>query len=113
MCKKILDAEVTKNLPVLVSGATGGVGSIAVGLLSKLDYEVHALTGKVDEIEILKSMGATKIISRDEYMSEPAKALDKGIYSGAVDTVGGEMLSKILSMILIMVLYLVVVMLVE
>jgi NADPH:quinone reductase-like Zn-dependent oxidoreductase len=44
-------------------------------------------------------MGATKIISRDEYMSEPAKALDKGIYSGAVDTVGGEMLSKILSMI--------------
>ena len=97
--KKILDAEVTKNLPVLVSGATGGVGSIAVGLLSKLDYEVHALTGKIDEIEILKSMGATKIISRDEYMSEPAKALDKGIYSGAVDTVGGEMLSKILSMI--------------
>ena len=97
--KKILDAEVTKNLPVLVSGATGGVGSIAIGLLSKLDYEVHALTGKIDEIEILKSMGATKIISRDEYMSEPAKALDKGIYSGAVDTVGGEMLSKILSMI--------------
>jgi alcohol dehydrogenase len=97
--KKILDAEVTKNLPVLVSGATGGVGSIAVGLLSKLDYEVHALTGKIDEIEILKSMGATKIISRDEYMSEPAKALDKGIYSGAVDTVGGEILSKILSMI--------------
>jgi hypothetical protein len=39
-----------------------------------LDYEVHALTGKVDEIEILKSMGATKIISRDEYMSEPAKS---------------------------------------
>ncbi len=97
--KKILDAEVTKDLPVLVSGATGGVGSIAVGLLSKLGYEVHALTGKVNETEILKSMGASKIISRDEYVSEPTKPLDKGLYSGAVDTVGGEMLAKILSMI--------------
>lgn len=97
--KKIVDAGIKKDLPVIVTGATGGVGSIAVGLLSKLGYKVHAVTGKSSETEILKMMGAAEIISRDDYMSEPIKPLDKALYSAAVDTVGGEMLAKIISMV--------------
>ena len=96
---KIIKGGISNNLPVLVSGATGGVGSIAVSLLSKLGYEVHAITGKPDENEMLTSMGATKIISRSDFMSEPLKPLDKASYSSAVDTVGGEMLAKMISMI--------------
>ena len=96
---KIIKGGISNTLPVLVSGATGGVGSIAVSLLSKLGYEVHAITGKPDENEKLTSMGATKIIARNDFMSEPLKPLDKAVYSSAVDTVGGEMLAKIVSMI--------------
>ena len=76
--KKITDKNISNNLPIIVSGSTGGVGSVAVSLLSKLGYEVHAITGKPDEVEILKSIGASEIISRNEFMKEPAKALDKG-----------------------------------
>ena len=97
--KKIIDSGITKDLPVLVSGATGGVGSVAVNLLSKLGYEVHALTGKSEESETLKDMGAKQVLLRDEFMAEPIKALDKGIYGGAVDTVGGDILAKMLSII--------------
>ena len=96
---KIIKGGISNTLPVLVSGATGGVGSIAVSLLSKLGYEVHAITGKPDENEKLTSMGATKIIARNDFMSEPLKPLDKAAYSSAVDTVGGEMLAKMVSMI--------------
>lgn len=96
---KIIKRDISNTLPVLVSGATGGVGSIAVGLLSKLGYEVHAITGKPDENEKLTSMGATKIIARNDFMSEPLKPLDKASYSSAVDTVGGEILAKMISMI--------------
>jgi putative YhdH/YhfP family quinone oxidoreductase len=97
--KKIVDANVSNESPVLVSGATGGVGSISVGIMSKLGYQVHAISGKQDKIETLKSMGASEIILRDEFTSEPVKALDKAIYGGAVDTVGGEILAKIISMV--------------
>ena len=97
--KKIVDSNVSNELPVLVSGATGGVGSISVGILSKLGYQVHAISGKQDKIETLKSMGASEIILRDEFTNEPVKALDKAIYGGAVDTVGGEILAKIISMV--------------
>ncbi len=96
---KIIKGGISNTLPVLVSGATGGVGSIAVSLLSKLGYEVHAITGKPNESEKLTSMGATKIISRNDFMSEPLKPLDKASYSSAVDTVGGEILAKMISMI--------------
>jgi len=96
---KIIKGGISNTLPVLVSGATGGVGSVAVSLLSKLGYEVHAITGKPDENEKLTSMGATKIISRNDFMSEPLKPLDKASYSSAVDTVGGEILAKMISMI--------------
>lgn len=97
--KKIIDSGISDNLPVLVSGATGGVGSVAVHILSKIGYEVHAITGKLDEEETLIKMGASKVIQRSEYIKEPAKALDKGLYGGAIDTVGGDILAKMISMI--------------
>ena len=97
--KKITDLCDFSSGPALVSGATGGVGSISVGLLSKLGVEVHAVTGKPDESEVLSKMGAKKIISRNDFMSEPVRALDKGIYTSAVDTVGGNVLAKIISLI--------------
>ena len=97
--KKILSNNPSLEGPVLVSGATGGVGSVAVNLLSNLNFEVHAITGKLNEEHILKKMGASKVIDRNEFMAEPIKALDKAIYSAGVDTVGGDILSKMLSMI--------------
>ena len=97
--KKIIDSGLSNNLPVLVSGATGGVGSVAVNLLSNLGYEVHALTGKSEEVQTLKDMGASEVVLREDFMADPIKALDKGIYGGAVDTVGGDILAKIISMV--------------
>ncbi len=97
--KKITNAKCTDKLPVIVSGSSGGVGSVAIGILSKIGYEVHALTGKTSHEETLKEMGAKKILDRTQFMSDPVKVLDKGIYSSAVDAVGGEILAKIISMI--------------
>jgi len=97
--KKILKNNPSLKNPVLVSGATGGVGSVAVNLLSNLNLEVHAITGKLNEELILKKMGASRVIDRNEFMTEQVKALDKAIYSAGVDTVGGDILSKMLSMI--------------
>lgn len=97
--KKILDANPSFDNPIIVSGATGGVGSVAVNLLSKLNFEVHAITGKPSETEILYKMGASEIIDRHKFMADPIKPLDKAIYSAGVDTVGGDILSKMLSMI--------------
>ena len=97
--KKILDAKPSSDMPILVSGATGGVGSIALNLLSKLGFEVHAITGKPNQIKILKKMGASTIIDRRNFMVEPIKPLDKAMYSAGIDTVGGDILSKMLSMI--------------
>ena len=97
--KKIVDSNCSKKLPVLVSGSTGGVGSISVGILSKIGYEVHAISGKSSQIDTLKMMGADEIINRNEYMTDPVKPMDKAQYSAAVDTVGGDILSKMLTMI--------------
>ena len=97
--KKIVNGDCSKKLPVLVSGSTGGVGSISVGILSKIGYEVHAISGKSSQIDTLKMMGANKILDRNEYMSDPVKPMDKAQYSAAVDTVGGDILSKMLTMI--------------
>jgi acrylyl-CoA reductase (NADPH) len=97
--KKILNNSPSFKDPVLVSGATGGVGSVAVNLLSSLNFEVHAITGKLNEETILKKMGASKVIDRNEFMAEPIKPLDKAVYSAGVDTVGGDILAKMLSMI--------------
>ena len=97
--KKLLDNEISLDKPVLVSGVTGGVGSIAVKLLQHLDIEVHGISGKSSDDEIIKSLNLTKLISRSEFMDEPTKPLNKAHYAGAIDTVGGEMLAKMISKI--------------
>ena len=79
---------------VLVTGATGGVGSVAVMILSKMGYDVHAVTGKKDKDDYLKNLGAKNIINRKEFEGE-SKLLEKGIWDGVVDTVGGAALTKI------------------
>ena len=94
---KILESSPQADLPSLVSGATGGVGSIAVMLLSKLDFTVTALTGKTSAAEFLTNIGATQILIRDEYLNSPNKAIDKPLFSNAVDTVGGNVLSNAIS----------------
>ena len=81
---------------ILVTGASGGVGSVAVMILSKLGFRVIALTGKTDQIDYLKSLGASSVIMRSE-MEELGKPLQKGIYQGGVDTVGGSILSNFIS----------------
>jgi len=81
---------------VLVTGATGGVGSIAVMVLSKMGYKVTAVTGKKDKQDFLKKIGASKIIERKDLESE-SRPLDKGLWDGVVDTVGGKILAKAIS----------------
>ena len=81
---------------VLVTGATGGVGSIAVMVLSKMGYNVHAATGKKEKHEYLKDLGAKNILDRSELAGE-SRLLEKGLWDGVVDTVGGEALTKILA----------------
>jgi len=78
--------------PVLVTGATGGVGSVAVMLLAKLGYEVAAVTGKPDQHEFLKRIGARSVLSRDDARTGAERPLLKETWGGAVDTVGGEIL---------------------
>jgi alcohol dehydrogenase/acrylyl-CoA reductase (NADPH) len=81
---------------VLVTGATGGVGSIAIMVLSKFGYNVTAVTGKKDKAEYLKELGAKNIIDRKELEIEP-KVLGKGLWDGVVDTVGGVVLANAIS----------------
>ena len=83
---------------VLVTGATGGVGSIAVMILSKMGFNVHAVTGKKDKNDYLKDLGAKNIIDRKEFEGE-SKLLEKGTWDGVVDTVGGSSLTKILAQV--------------
>ena len=85
-----------KVVDVLVTGATGGVGSIAVMVLSKMGYKVTAVTGKKDKEDFLKKLGASKIIDRKDLESE-SRPLDKGLWDGVVDTVGGKILAKAIS----------------
>ena len=81
---------------VLVTGASGGVGSIAVMVLSKLGYNVSAVTGKKDQSDYLKTLGAKNIIDRKDFEGEP-KVLGKGMWDGVVDTVGGIILANAIS----------------
>ena len=78
---------------VLVTGATGGVGSVAVMALSKLGYNVTAVTGKDSKIDYLKSLGAKTVVNRSEFDKDP-RLIDKGLWDGVVDTVGGKILAN-------------------
>ncbi len=82
--------------PVLVTGASGGVGSVAVAVLAKLGYEVHASTGRTAEADYLKGLGAAEIVDREE-LSGKARALGREKWAGAVDAVGSTTLANVIS----------------
>jgi acrylyl-CoA reductase (NADPH) len=84
---------------VLVTGAAGGVGSIAVGLLAKLGYQAVALSGRPEHGEALVKQGASRILPRDEFLAEPDKPLESARWAGAIDCVGGGVLGKLLKQI--------------
>lgn len=83
--------------PVLVTGATGGVGSLAVAMLAKIGYEVTASTGKDSEHAYLQKLGAANIVSRSSLSPEKIRPLDRQLWAGAIDPVGGKSLAYILS----------------
>ena len=85
-----------KVVDVLVTGASGGVGSIAVMVLTKLGYNVSAVTSKKDQSDYLKKIGAKNILDRKDFESDP-KVLGKGLWDGVVDTVGGTILANAIS----------------
>lgn len=86
-----------KSGPVVVTGAAGGVGSVAIAVLSKLGYHVIASTGRASEADYLKQLGAAEVIDRNE-LSAPAKPLAKERWAGGVDSVGSTTLANLLSM---------------
>lgn len=86
-----------KSGPVVVTGAAGGVGSVATAMLSKLGYHVIASTGRASEADYLKSLGAAEVIDRNE-LSAPAKPLARERWAGGVDSVGSTTLANLLSM---------------
>ena len=81
---------------VLVTGATGGVGSVAVMALAKMGYKVTGVTGKKDKADFLKGLGASEVIDRSE-MDRESKPLEAALWDGVVDTAGGKILSRALS----------------
>ena len=81
--------------PVLVTGATGGVGSIAVAMLAHLGHEVVAVTGKANQADFLRGIGASEVMSREELQAGTNKVLLGERWAGAVDTVGGDILFNV------------------
>ena len=95
--QKIVDHGLTPDSgDILVTGATGGVGSLAVSILSKIGYSVTAATGKSDQHEFLKKLGAASVISRAETTDTSDRPLLKARWAGIVDTVGGPVLASVL-----------------
>ena len=92
--EELLLGEKVKD--VLVTGASGGVGSIAVMILNKFGYDVTAVTWKLENEEYLRSLGAKNIINKAD-LDKDARPLDKGLWDGVVDTVGGKILANALA----------------
>ena len=82
---------------VIVTGATGGVGSLAIDMLAKKGYHVVALTGKAHEVEYLKGLGAKEVMLRSELKLDKIRPLDRALWAGAVDNLGGDVLAWIAS----------------
>ncbi|KOP31237.1 quinone oxidoreductase [Exiguobacterium sp. BMC-KP] len=82
--------------PILVTGATGGVGTIAIALLIRLGYTVHAVTGKRTEQERLLEKGVAEVLDRAMFLEETERPLKKGTYAGVIDTVGGPLLASVI-----------------
>ncbi|MDF3350821.1 oxidoreductase [Sulfitobacter sp. KE34] len=85
-----------KKGPVLVTGAAGGVGSVATAILANLGYEVAAVTGRPETEDYLKSLGAARIVARDEINETVKRPLEGETWGGCVDAVGGAMLARVL-----------------
>ncbi|MCW5722316.1 MAG: oxidoreductase [Devosia sp.] len=84
---------------VLVTGAAGGVGSIAISLLARLGYQAVALSGRPEHAETLKGLGASDVLARDDFLAQPDKPLESARWAGLIDNVGGAILSKALKQI--------------
>ena len=82
--------------PVLVTGAAGGVGSVATAILAHLGYEVAGVTGRPETADYLKSLGATQIVAREEINETVKRPLESETWAGCVDAVGGAMLARVL-----------------
>ena len=93
LCVEALLRNGVESGEVLVTGATGGVGSLATALLSKLGYRVTAVTGKPDQHDYLRSLGASSFLSREEAVNSDARSLLKQRWAGVVDSVGGDVLA--------------------
>lgn len=93
----ITKKKVIKDSDIIISGASGGVGSIAIKVLSSLGANVSAISGKEEATQFLKSLGASKIISREDFLNSTRFPLDKALYDSAIDVVGGKILSSILA----------------
>ncbi len=94
------DHQVTPDSgPVLVTGAAGGVGSVAVALLAGLGYEVHASTGRLEESDYLTALGATSIVERSELSEPGSRPLARTRWAGAVDAVGSHTLANVLAQV--------------
>ncbi len=85
--------------PVLVSGASGGVGSVAIMLLCKLGFDVHALTAKTADRNFFKRLGASKVVERAGFLDQAKRPLLKPAYAAAIDVAGGEVLATLLKVI--------------
>jgi len=90
---------VTGNGPVLVTGAAGGVGSVAVAILAALGHEVAGVTGRPDTEDYLKSLGATQIVAREELNETVKRPLEAETWAGCIDAVGSAMLARVLGQI--------------
>lgn len=84
------------NGPVLVTGAAGGVGSVATAILANLGYEVAAVTGRPETADYLKSLGANQIVAREDINETTKRPLEAETWAGCVDAVGGDMLARVL-----------------
>jgi acrylyl-CoA reductase (NADPH) len=87
------------NGEILVTGAAGGVGSIAISLLARLGYEVAAVSGRPEHADVLRGLGAKNILEREAFLAEPDKVLETARWAGAVDSVGGKVLGKLLKQV--------------
>ena len=91
-----LKEHAADDTPVLVTGAAGGVGSVATAILSNLGYKVAAVTGRPEASDYLTSLGATQIVARDEINETTKRPLESESWAGCVDAVGGAMLARVL-----------------
>lgn len=91
-----LEDQGMKDGPILVTGAAGGVGSVATALLAALGYEVATVTGRPETADYLTSLGASQIVARDDISETVKRPLESEIWGGCVDAVGGSMLARVL-----------------